>query len=192
MRLLIMLFLTALTVSSLGLWRRSHTIADRFVICRPDSKMQISFGQGRMMVTYSDGPPLVQEPNRHSTQELEWWPVDKLEPPRAWQTPGTRVQFLGITKVKYVTPFEASVIHHRIIIRMWWSLVFAVPLTFLVVRQVLDWRRRRSWRIVGRCECGYDLTGNKSGTCPECGRVREHAKTSNSTSGKVSPGTGEL
>jgi hypothetical protein len=29
---------------------------------------------------------------------------------------------------------------------------------------------RRLWERVGRyCKCGYDLTGNVSGTCPECG-----------------------
>ena len=31
--------------------------------------------------------------------------------------------------------------------------------------------RRRRRRLRGRClGCGYDLTGNVSGTCPECGR----------------------
>jgi hypothetical protein len=34
----------------------------------------------------------------------------------------------------------------------------------------LDHLRRRWRRRRGRCEqCGYDLTGNKSGVCPECG-----------------------
>ena len=39
----------------------------------------------------------------------------------------------------------------------------AVPFAYGPLRQV--WRR---WR--GLClECGYDLTGNRSGRCPECG-----------------------
>ena len=25
--------------------------------------------------------------------------------------------------------------------------------------------------VVGKCRCGYDLTGNVSGRCPECGEV---------------------
>jgi hypothetical protein len=32
------------------------------------------------------------------------------------------------------------------------------------------WRARRRRRRAGRCaKCGYDLTGNVSGVCPECG-----------------------
>jgi hypothetical protein len=61
-----------------------------------------------------------------------------------------------------------------------------------MTRQILYWRRSRSWRIAGRCVCGYDLTGNRSGTCPECGGMREQAKTSNSISDKASPRAGEL
>jgi hypothetical protein len=36
---------------------------------------------------------------------------------------------------------------------------------------MLAWRRRRlRWRLAGRCDCcGYNLTGNVSGVCPECG-----------------------
>jgi hypothetical protein len=34
----------------------------------------------------------------------------------------------------------------------------------------IGWRR---W-FAGRCiKCGYDLTGNKSGRCPECGEVTD-------------------
>ncbi|MEK6798477.1 MAG: hypothetical protein AABZ12_05905 [Planctomycetota bacterium] len=30
---------------------------------------------------------------------------------------------------------------------------------------------------LGRCPCGYDLTGNVSGMCPECGRRFTHVPT---------------
>ena len=52
----------------------------------------------------------------------------------------------------------------------WWSLVVAfagLPATTLG-RRLWLWSRRRPF---GRCpQCNYDLTGNVSGTCPECGR----------------------
>ena len=40
------------------------------------------------------------------------------------------------------------------------------------VRVALDRRRcRRTLLRLGHCEhCGYDLTGNVSGMCPECGQ----------------------
>lgn len=42
------------------------------------------------------------------------------------------------------------------------------PILELLRGPVLRWRRTRS----GRCfECGYDLRGNQSGICPECGKA---------------------
>jgi hypothetical protein len=39
-------------------------------------------------------------------------------------------------------------------------------ITPLAARPLRDWRRRRNgWCVY----CGYDLTGNRSGRCPECG-----------------------
>lgn len=46
----------------------------------------------------------------------------------------------------------------------------------VLVRKCLDcgiyFQDRKIWSGAGRCiECGYNLTGNVSGRCPECGRV---------------------
>jgi hypothetical protein len=39
------------------------------------------------------------------------------------------------------------------------------------------WLRRRRLRRVGHCKtCGYDLRGNASGVCPECGAVAPRVK----------------
>ncbi len=54
--------------------------------------------------------------------------------------------------------------HREVYVPLWLPLVLtAIPTAFLF------WRGRR--RIPpDRCqECGYDLTGNVSGKCPECG-----------------------
>ena len=40
----------------------------------------------------------------------------------------------------------------------------------LIVDEYIGSGRHARWRREGRCsECGYDLTGNISGVCPECG-----------------------
>jgi hypothetical protein len=48
--------------------------------------------------------------------------------------------------------------------------VLLVPIGVLLHRCI----RRRVWQLVPHlCDgCGYDLTGNTSGRCPECGRRR--------------------
>lgn len=53
--------------------------------------------------------------------------------------------------------------------------LFALYPVFAFVRGPLRRRRRRARGCCVRC--GYDLTGNVSGTCPECGaRVKGHAR----------------
>ncbi len=51
-----------------------------------------------------------------------------------------------------------------VLIPFWVPFVLAASLTAF-----LWWRDRRP-PLPGHCPCGYDLTGNESGTCPECGR----------------------
>jgi len=50
---------------------------------------------------------------------------------------------------------------------------FALSLAFATLvggRTYYRYRRRRSSRLHGHCvKCGYDLAGNLSGRCPECG-----------------------
>ena len=47
---------------------------------------------------------------------------------------------------------------------------FWMPFIVILIPTAILWWRDRPPRS-GHCECGYDLTGNVSGTCPECGRV---------------------
>ncbi len=51
--------------------------------------------------------------------------------------------------------------------------VCVIPLWLIVAILLIPWRRkatRESLERAGRCvQCEYDLTGNRSGTCPECG-----------------------
>lgn len=47
----------------------------------------------------------------------------------------------------------------------------ALPFAAFLAPRALAWARRRRRRRRGLCPgCGYDLTANVSGTCPECGK----------------------
>ena len=43
-----------------------------------------------------------------------------------------------------------------------------LPLAILAPLTAIAWRKARR-PLLGHCRCGYDLTGNVSGRCPECG-----------------------
>jgi hypothetical protein len=50
------------------------------------------------------------------------------------------------------------------ILPLWpFALLFGVPSAYV-------WYRDRCSIPEGHCGCGYDLTGNVTGSCPECGR----------------------
>jgi len=56
------------------------------------------------------------------------------------------------------------------------ELYVCVPLTLAILIAVLPtslmWYREMRRIPAGRCpKCGYDLTKNESGICPECGRI---------------------
>ena len=52
-----------------------------------------------------------------------------------------------------------------------WSVLLVLVL-LLMVRLTSGWLRRRFRHRRGLCvDCAYDLTGNVSGVCPECGRA---------------------
>ena len=54
-----------------------------------------------------------------------------------------------------------------------------VPLAVIGVPTILAWRRDRPFPP-GHCQrCGYDLTGNTSGVCPECGVSIDPTKAHN-------------
>jgi hypothetical protein len=45
-----------------------------------------------------------------------------------------------------------------------------IPGALAAIPTALLWRLDRRRPAPGACRCGYDLTGNTSGRCPECGR----------------------
>jgi hypothetical protein len=56
------------------------------------------------------------------------------------------------------------------------ALVFGLilaPVALFVLLEIPALRRDRRWRRGLCARCGYDLTGNVSGVCPECGAEAE-------------------
>ena len=46
-----------------------------------------------------------------------------------------------------------------------------IPFVLLAIPTLVLWHRDRRCSPTGHCQrCGYDLTGNVSGRCPECGQ----------------------
>ena len=63
---------------------------------------------------------------------------------------------------EYVFP----VVRHKVfrLVYLYVPVVALLPPYYWILNR---WERRRS--PAGFCKCGYDLTGNTSGVCPECG-----------------------
>lgn len=68
---------------------------------------------------------------------------------------------------------QSSLRVRQLALPMWSpALIFAVLPAVYILR-----RRRRAAATAGRCaQCSYDLTGNVSGICPECGATIVHGK----------------
>ncbi len=95
-------------------------------------------------------------------QGFSIWPYFKVPPVEA-----TAIHRLGLTLPK-------SHQHFSVISTPPWTGTVEIPLwipfvLLAVPAALLWWRDRKPPR--GHCQrCGYNLTGNTSGTCPECGQ----------------------
>ena len=76
-----------------------------------------------------------------------------------------RVQQSGDVAISFLRRVLPS--YWKVIIPAWLPAAVAAIMPGL---WSLGWLRRRYLRFVGHCpQCGYDLTANTSGVCPECG-----------------------
>ena len=75
--------------------------------------------------------------------------------------------------------------------RIWEHLVaMLLGVIFCLYSALVIWHVIRSeYRISGHCRCGYDLRGNESGRCPECGcdtSIDQSRKKKNKRAGEQS------
>jgi len=103
------------------------------------------------------------------------WHVEALEQPNFFHRLGYRERgavWPQFTRSYYSHP-RARVHTTYVIIPLW--IVFVVVVIPTAYCWLHEWRRIPA----GHCgRCGYDLTKNESGVCPECGREIESQKNS--------------
>jgi hypothetical protein len=178
MRRRLLNLLTALSlllcVAACVLWVRSYSRSDLITCEEPGESPFVIHAvwaaRGRVCVIEdirgmrdegidSDAPPVVPTRRRWSwdvrtPEAVEPYPGG---PSSLLNRAGFFKEFGGAHGVRWVFPL--------------WALLVP-PLTLPLVRLIALWMHRRRCGA-GRCTaCGYDLTGNVSGVCPECGTAR--------------------
>jgi hypothetical protein len=132
---------------------------------QPGVRRSVDVGNGRLRVTISSGGADVGYFGPR-WQGSRWQPFATYP---AFVDPTTRrhasIPFLGGWQKLTGAPGTSWYSFH---IRLWCPFVLsAIYLTIAFIRgPARRWRRRRNGWCVA---CGYDLTGNISGICPECG-----------------------
>lgn len=97
---------------------------------------------------------------------LFWFTVTAVRPPR-YESSATLIVDDGRTRETVYSSGGAGVA----------SLLVPLALLALLVLSLLLFRADRSPLNPRACrQCGYDLTGNTSGVCPECGRENTAAQ----------------
>ena len=93
----------------------------------------------------------------------------KYPPMREW--PRTRLDWIFRFSNGGMGGFNSGLQMRTFVLRLWVPLfLFAFYPTIAFIRFIRGPVRRRRRRRKGQCiPCGYDLTGNVSGVCPECG-----------------------
>lgn len=146
-----------LSVLALAAWVRTYWRLDLVVWTKPGAQVELIGHRGRLGITYREGnfPARDAFGLRHESV-----PANRaINRPRgetglSWRL-GARFGETGPAGLDVVFPFWLPVA------------AFAVSASAFCLSHVLANRRRRTTGLCMGCE--YDLTGNQTGICPECG-----------------------
>lgn len=95
----------------------------------------------------------------HDVSAWTWaWDVDPL--PEGWETGRRWGRLLLQPSYSHFPQF------------LWLRVPLLIPFVAIAIPTTVLWYRDRRRAKLGYCaKCGYDLTGNESGRCPECGKA---------------------
>ena len=169
--LLLLIFLLTSSVSAFlaAEWVRSRWVCDEFTWAWTEGsgrtalshERMLFFNRGRVLLQMTDGPNGLR-PNTN----VRWRRVPSFDPGKHlnwWRRYG--VSYLP-GPMNRPPSVEDRVLTFPLALPL---LLTSIP-AFLSGRAFLRLRRRRRRALRGWClHCGYDLAGNISGTCPECG-----------------------
>ena len=159
-----------LGIAIIFLWVRSYRHIDLVTVARWDRYVSVWSCRGQLCVTRARGwrdEPIVRWPEARSIYTVidPDWSVT----PSAIHLPGLRIQWGDAALHTARNPVWSAIpLSHPVVfiqLRFVWPamIALAMPLRLLIGRV----RKRRQ---AGHCHsCSYDLTGNMSGVCPECG-----------------------
>ncbi len=143
----------------------------------PDGGVEFGLGRGLSWVRWRPAIPALElrESIRVEKGELPPRPTMRgATPARAGWTVRTHpFYFRGWPAFRVILPMTYTTnISGKTTTRRWTqrvTLPLWLPLLLIAIPTAFLWWREHRRPKPGHCPCGYDLRGNVSGTCPECG-----------------------
>lgn len=151
------------SLSILALWLISLRFGDNLYFRGARSLFAIDNGMLTSVVLIPPGDPSL---HRH-----QYWDVPlsralglgRLLDELSWSS--SPAVYIGLSRPEFSRTVWRNGVSYRMSLPLWLMLIaVALPTWFL-------WRRDRRRIPPGHCQrCGYNLTGNTTGVCPECGQ----------------------
>jgi 4-amino-4-deoxy-L-arabinose transferase-like glycosyltransferase len=150
-------------------WYRSNTIGDTITWYRQPRNFEFYSCGGLMRASW--GRLISSKYPPHPGWQFSFWP----EPSRVEVDLRTNTHFgFGFEKWSMNRPSLSGWAHTITLPYFFLALCFGLPPVFAICGQIRRRRKLRSIEGVFCSKCGYNLTGNVSGVCSECGKAIEN------------------